>query len=185
MNDRTSHRCIALLLRKRIECVEQRLSEVGAGKRYRIIANTRFAECHETLPVKRSHDGGRRSAEVKRTRAAVEGALADFRYVALRSFTEVEDALVLETRQNETVAGIRAEIEVSQRLLEQAQTRYSEGLSNYLPVLSALQSLQRAELSLISAERQRLSYRIQLHRALGGVWPRALKPARDSKGESS
>lgn len=130
-------------------------------------------------------DAGRRSAEVDRTRAAVEGALAGFNLTALRAFGEVEDALVLEARQAETIERLEAELEVSQRLLTQARSRYEEGLTDYLPVLGALQGVQRAELSLLSARRQRLSYRVQLHRALGGTWTRDLSPTTKAPGEPS
>lgn len=122
-------------------------------------------------------DGGRRAAEVERTRAAVEGALAAFTQTALSAFAEVEDALALEAAQAETLQRIEAELTVSRRLYEQARARYAEGLTDYLPVLSALQGMQRTELSLIAARRQRLAYRIQLHRALGGAWVAELAPA--------
>jgi multidrug efflux system outer membrane protein len=54
--------------------------------------------------------------------------------------------------------------------------RYANGLSDYLPVLAALESLQRVERSRILAERQLLSFRVQLYRALGGTWTLALEP---------
>jgi hypothetical protein len=50
-----------------------------------------------------------------------------------------------------------------------------EGLSDFLPVLTSLQSVQQTELSLLGARRQLLSYRVQLHRALGGSWVRDLR----------
>ena len=43
-----------------------------------------------------------------------------------------------------------------------------QGLSSYLPVLTALVGMQEAERSELSARRQLLSHRIQLYRALGG-----------------
>ncbi|MEM9494175.1 MAG: RND transporter, partial [Myxococcota bacterium] len=43
------------------------------------------------------------------------------------------------------------------------------------PVLSSLESLQRAQLNLLLARRQLLSYRIQLCRALGGTWTQSLE----------
>lgn len=129
-------------------------------------------------------DGGQRAAEVDRTRAAVEGALAAFGQTTLRAFAEVEDALVLEARQAETLERLEAELAVGRQLYEQASARYTEGLTDYLPVLGALQGVQRAELSLLSARRQRLAHRIRLHRALGGAWTTELAPlARAADGE--
>lgn len=123
-------------------------------------------------------DGGRRRAEVERTRAVLAGALAAFVQTTLRAFVEVEDALVLAARQAETLERLEAELAVGRALLDQAQARYTEGLTDYLPVLTALQGVQRAEVSLISARRQRLAYHIQLYRALGGRWTTELTPAR-------
>jgi outer membrane protein TolC len=57
--------------------------------------------------------------------------------------------------------------------------RYANGLSDYLPVLAALESLQTVERSQIVAERQLLSFRVQLHRALGGTWTLVLEPTEE------
>ena len=66
---------------------------------------------------------------------------------------------------------------VNERSTE-ARTRYRQGLSDFLPVLTALQSQQQAQLQLLSARRQALSYRVQLCRALGGTWTNTpAKPA--------
>lgn len=128
-------------------------------------------------------DGGRRAAEVERSEAALRGALAAFTQAALRAFAEVEDALVLEARQAETLERLEAELAVGRQLYEQARARYVEGLTDYLPVLSALQGVQRAELSLLAARRQRIAYRIQLHRALGGTWTADLAPVARHGGQ--
>ncbi|MCB9543644.1 MAG: TolC family protein [Myxococcales bacterium] len=130
-------------------------------------------------------DGGRRRAEVERTRAVLAGALAAFVQTSLRAFGEVEDALVLAARQAETIERLEAELEVGRALLEQARARYTEGLTDYLPVLTALQGVQRAEIGLLAARRLRLSYHIQLYRALGGRWTDDLAPARLDVGAAA
>ncbi|MEL7372512.1 MAG: TolC family protein, partial [Myxococcota bacterium] len=55
--------------------------------------------------------------------------------------------------------------------LDQAKTRYVNGLSDYLPVLTALNNLQQLEQAQVAARRSLLSFRIQLYRALAGDWP--------------
>ena len=50
------------------------------------------------------------------------------------------------------------------------------GLSDYLLVITALQGLQRSQINLLQAQRQMLSYRVQLCRALGGAWTSELDP---------
>ena len=120
-------------------------------------------------------DGGRRSAEVERSRAVVTERLNTFGQVALVALKEVEDALVLEARQQEHVVALERSVLQARETLKAAKVRYVSGLSDYLPVLAALQALQSTERRALSAKRQRLSYRIQLHRALGGTWPGELR----------
>jgi multidrug efflux system outer membrane protein len=115
-------------------------------------------------------DGGRRSAEVARTQAVVKERVNTFGQVVLEALKEVEDALVLEARQHEHLTALERSVEQARQTLQAARTRYVSGLTDYLPVLGALQTLQTAERREVSARRQRLSYRIQLHRALGGAW---------------
>lgn len=115
-------------------------------------------------------DGGRRRAEVQRTKAVVDERLHAYGQVFLKAVQEVEDALVQERRQHEHLAELDRQVMFSERALQEAQLRYVTGLSDYLPVLAALQTLQEAERGRLTARRQLLSFRIQLYRALGGSW---------------
>lgn len=124
-------------------------------------------------------DGGRRSAEVDRSRAAVEERVWTFGKALLNAFKEVEDALVRERRQAEHLAALEVQISEARQTLDEARRRYAQGLIDYLPVLTALAGTHQAEQQKLSAQRQLLSYRVQLHRALGGTWTRELqRPAR-------
>jgi NodT family efflux transporter outer membrane factor (OMF) lipoprotein len=120
-------------------------------------------------------DGGRRAAEVERNRAVVEERLMGYGQVMLQALVEVESALAQERLQLAYIADLEEAVELADATLREAQARYRQGLIDYLPVLSALQGLQRAELSLLMARRQLLSYRIQLCRALGGGWTQELE----------
>ena len=108
--------------------------------------------------------------EQKRVEAQMKESLANYGKTVLTAFREVEDALVREARQDELLVGIHKQVELAQATLKEARTRYRNGLSDYLPVLTALQTLQSSEQRLVAAERQRLSLRVQLCRALGGHW---------------
>ncbi len=122
-------------------------------------------------------DGGRRAAVVEQQRAALEASLAALAQTLLRAIREVNDALVQEARQAEHLAALDAQIANARSLLEQSQARYVEGLTDYLPVLTALRAVEQTEQQRLTAQGQLVSYRIQLYRALGGDWPRALKEA--------
>jgi NodT family efflux transporter outer membrane factor (OMF) lipoprotein len=113
-------------------------------------------------------DGGRRSAEVDRQRAIVEERVHAYGKTILVALREVEDALVSAKSQDHHVAGLEQQLVTAKLSLEEAKRRYLGGLIDYLPVLSALQSVQQLERMMISAKRGQVSYRIQLYRALGG-----------------
>jgi NodT family efflux transporter outer membrane factor (OMF) lipoprotein len=133
-----------------------------------------------TWPV---FDGGRRKAEVDRNKAAVKEALGAYGQVMLRALQEVEDALIRERKQAEFLAELERQAQLARDTLREARMRYANGLSDYLPVLAALEALQRVERNLITAERQLLSFRVQLHRALGGSWTIALEPGAQPSNE--
>ncbi len=120
-------------------------------------------------------DGGRRSAEADRARGAREERLADYGQALLRAIREVEDAWALEEQQAAYLARLERQTGLAEETLGQARSRYGQGLTDYLPVLTALERLQALQRTLVSARRQRLAYRVQLYRALGGTWPASLK----------
>lgn len=126
-------------------------------------------------------DGGRRKAEVVRQKAVVKERLMNYGQVLLQAMVEVETALANEKRQQAYIAELEQLVELSGLTLEQAQARYNQGLIDYLPVLSALQGRQRAELTLLQARRSLLSFRIQLCRALGGTWTEELRDPGEEK----
>jgi outer membrane protein TolC len=98
----------------------------------------------------------------------------------LRALQDVEDALIQERKQAEFLMELERQVQLARATLRAAGMRYANGLSDYLPVLAALESLHTVERSQIVAERQILSFRVQLYRALGGTWTLALEPAEES-----
>ena len=131
-----------------------------------------------TWPV---FDGGRRKAEVERTKAVVQERLHAYGQVVLRALQEVEDALVQERKQAEYLLQLEDQVNLARATLREARMRYVNGLSDYLPVLTALRSLHQLERSRLTAKRLLLLFRVQLYRALGGAWTSELAPP-ESKG---
>jgi outer membrane protein TolC len=125
-------------------------------------------------------DGGRRAAEVDRTRAVVDQDLAIYRDTVLQAVKEVEDALVSEAKQREHLEGLQKVIEAARRALEQAGLRYQRGLNDYLPVLTQLLTVQGLERDIIRREASLINARIGLYRALGGTWVNDLRPPSQS-----
>lgn len=129
-------------------------------------------------------DGGRRAAEVDRTRALADENLARYRDTVLTAVREVEDALTSETKQREHIAWLEKMITTARSALEEAGVRYRNGLNDYLPVLTQLLTVQGLERDLIQRKAALLAARLRLYRALGGTWPRELVAVAD-KGVST
>jgi outer membrane protein TolC len=115
-------------------------------------------------------DGGQRSAEAQRTRAAVVEALNEYRQTLLEALGEVEVALAAEYGQRRYLASLEAQLRQAAAVQRQERQRYFQGDSDYLSVLDALRSRQALERQQVTARRQLVSDRIQLVRALAGGW---------------
>lgn len=113
-------------------------------------------------------DGGLRQAEVDRRRAELEQAVAAFGNLFLNALREVETALVNEREQQDRLQRQLTQLETAKRLLREARNRYSQGLTEYLPVLDALTTVQQLERDILTTRHDLISQRIILHRALGG-----------------
>lgn len=118
-------------------------------------------------------DGGQKRAESRRSKAALDAAMASYRETVLNAFKEVQNALVTEKRSTETFAALSRQLESSRKALDEATNRYRNGNVSYLSVLTALRSVYQTELDLYSSHSSVLQARIALHRALGGTWTRA------------
>ena len=115
-------------------------------------------------------DGGRRKAEVRRLEAMVEENLAAYRQTILTAVREVEDALVGEEKLQAHLEGLQLQLDAAKNGLNEARSRYRSGLSDYLPVLTQLVTVQNLERTIIQREADFLVARVNLHRALGGTW---------------
>lgn len=126
-------------------------------------------------------EGGRRKAEVERTRAVVDERLAAYRETVLNAMKEVEDALVSEEKQHEYIVSLDKRLGAARRSYEEAINRYRNGLVEYTTVLIQLSSLQTLERDRIEAQSQLLEYRINLYRSLGGSWPGELTHSKNEE----
>lgn len=115
-------------------------------------------------------DGGRRAAEVERNRAVFRENLAVYHQSVLTAFREVEDALAAGRTGEERIARLGEREEASGAALRLSLDRYLQGLSDYLPVLTAQGLHFEAQSQLLAARRQLIADRITLARALGGEW---------------
>lgn len=129
-------------------------------------------------------DGGRRAAEVDRTKAVLEERLMGYGQTLLTAVLEVESSLVNEKQQLANIEELEHQVETSRQALDIARMRYQQGLTDFLPVLTSLQTLHGSEQNLLSSKRQLISHRIQLCRALGGTWTTTLEKPAEAEDES-
>ena len=118
-------------------------------------------------------DGGVRRATVDLRRAETREALNDFTDRFLQAVADVESALIRERRQRETLRLLESQLAIAEQLLTESRNRYSQGLTDYLPVLNAVVTVQRLQRDVLSNRRELIAARIALHRALGGPMPDA------------
>ncbi len=113
-------------------------------------------------------DWGARKAEVERSRAVYEERLAEFSQAYLQAIEDVENALYQERKQREFLDRLERRRLFLERTVEETRDRYTNGLTDFLPVLDAIKELQRIERIIVIQQRELLGFRIQLQRVLGG-----------------
>jgi len=114
--------------------------------------------------------GGRIRAGVDFSKAGYQDAVAQYRQTALVAFQEVEDGLsglgvFADARKSQDTA-----VAHSQRALNIAMDRYTDGLVTYLDVVTAQQSLLANESENAQIRGGQLVTSVMLVKALGGGW---------------
>lgn len=113
-------------------------------------------------------DAGERRGEVDFREARLAEALAGYSERYLSALFEVEAALLVERKSGERLVLVEQQLVTAQRLLSESRNRFSQGLTDYLPVFTSLSIVQNLERDVVSSRRSVLSARVGLHRALGG-----------------
>ncbi len=113
-------------------------------------------------------DGGRRAAEIDRTRAQRDRLRADYAQAILVAFRDVEDALVEENRQRGRIGSIERQLDLTKRSSERLRDEYLNGQGSYIDVLAALTNEQELRRELLTNRRRLIEARIGLYRALAG-----------------
>ncbi len=115
-------------------------------------------------------DAGRREAVTDEARAREQELLLSYRSTVINAFSEVETTLG-------SIANLNAEVMFREEQAAQAEiafniaeTRYREGVDNFLVVLDAQRSLYQARDQLQQTRLQQLLQLVALYRALGGGW---------------
>jgi multidrug efflux system outer membrane protein len=123
-----------------------------------------------TLPL---FDAGRLEARADQADARRRQALANYQKAAENAYREVSDALsgVEASAASERDAEIRRD--AARQTVRLARLRWEAGHAPYLEVLDAQRALNDAELTRVRVRQSRLSYSVDLAKALGGGWAAA------------
>lgn len=121
------------------------------------------------LPI---FQGGRNRANLERSRAAHEEAVAQYRQRVLGAFAEVQDALTASRLLTEQTAAQDRALASARRAVALAQTRYDAGFVSYLEVIDAQRTALATERTSAQLAAQRLNASVALVKALGGGWHR-------------
>jgi multidrug efflux system outer membrane protein len=113
-------------------------------------------------------DGGKRRAQVKMSRAAYDEMIADYRDTVLSAFRQVEDALASNRHLARQVVDQDSAASAAERTSDLAFTRYREGASDYLEVVTAQTDALEAKRALLAVQTARMQASVALVKALGG-----------------
>ncbi|RJF93606.1 efflux transporter outer membrane subunit [Sphingomonas cavernae] len=118
-----------------------------------------------SLPI---FDFGRTQGNLTVAEARENIAIATYEKTVQTAFQEVSNALAGRRFLAEQVAAQERGTEAQRRIARLAQTRYREGVANYLEVLDAERNLFSAEQALLQLRRAQADNLVALYVALGG-----------------
>ena len=120
-----------------------------------------------TIPI---FQGGQLRSTLQLREAQQQEAAVNFQKTVLQAFHDVDNALTAyqaeQSRRNELVQAVTD----NQHALVLAQSRYQQGVADFLTVLDAERSLLAAQLQLADSTTTVSSNLVALYKALGGGW---------------
>ena len=120
--------------------------------------------------------GGLNRANLARTRAAYDEAVADYRQTVLGAFGEVEDSLAAERWLAEEWTADNEAVIAASHALDIANNRYRAGLVTYLDVAAAQTEALNQERNAVELQGARLNACVNLIKAIGWVWTTTPQP---------
>jgi NodT family efflux transporter outer membrane factor (OMF) lipoprotein len=129
-----------------------------------------------TIPI---FEGGQLKATLELKKAAQQESAINYQKIVLSAWHDVDNALTAyQTEQARRDQLIQAVAE-NQRALGLAQSRYQEGVADFLQVLTAQQNLLSTQQQLALATTNVSANLVALYKALGGGWETQMPAAND------
>jgi multidrug efflux system outer membrane protein len=120
-------------------------------------------------------DAGKIRATIEVQNARQEQAFLSYENAVLAALEDVESAIVIYSRDQETRRSLLEEVQANRRAVEISREMYLKGLVDFLNVLQSEGSLYQAEDQLVQNEQGVSTDLVGLFKALGGGWD-ALSP---------
>ncbi len=115
-------------------------------------------------------DAGKYSARTRQAEARQKQSAAGYQKAVEAAYKDVADALTNTEQSAASEADVQIKANAARNALRLANLRYKQGYSPYLEVLDAQRSANAAESALVQNRQARLSYSVDLMKALGGGW---------------
>lgn len=119
------------------------------------------------LPI---FQGGRLTAALAQSKARYAELLANYRNAVLGAFRDVEDQLSDLQLLNDKSRSLEDTLTSAREYARLTDVQYKQGLTTYLQVIDANQTLLTSELTAAQTQADRLSGTVLLIKALGGGW---------------
>lgn len=113
-------------------------------------------------------DAGKRKAQLGQQKAVTEQAIYGYKETVIGAIREVRDAIAQEKRQKQYLESLEKQISLSKKSVRQIKENYIKGAMDYLRFLAVQLSDQNLERQYLEAQKERITYRIELYKALAG-----------------
>jgi len=120
-----------------------------------------------SLPI---FDGGRNKANLERSKAAYEEAVASYRQQVLVAFSEVEDGLRGLEILGRQGALLKQAVTSAEEALKISESRYRHGRVSFLEVVDSYRTVLRTRRALVRLQGDQFTASVLLVKALGGGW---------------
>jgi len=128
--------------------------------------------------------GGRIRGNIALQTATQHEFLAAYEAAVLQAFQDVEDALVAFSHEQATRAQLEDAVRANERAADLARQAYAQGLTDFLTVLVAEQSVFTSQDTLAQTQRDVALQLVALYKAVGGGWE-AAPPMREASANGS
>lgn len=115
-------------------------------------------------------DAGNREAEIRRTKAVLDEAIAQYRQSILTALGEVEDAITTEIHQAQYLKSIDKQLSLANDIKDSVRRQYLKGQLGYIYILNAMETQQELEISQLNSRLALINARIDLCKSIAGSW---------------